>query len=1006
MNEKLSPVRARKAYSKRSGAAIPWILLVIILLGFALRLYRLGFQSLWYDETVSLLLAQKDVVSLTSHTAGDIHPPFYYYLLHFWIGLVGKTEFAAAFLSLAFGILLIPLVQRVGKAFFNSTVGLIAAGLVAVSPYNLWYSQEVRMYTLGAFLGLASVYFMMRLRPGTRLGADRGLGLKLASNIWPWMGYVLTAVLGLYTLYYFFFLILFQNLYVFARWLLTRRIETRAVPEMFFRPPIPRWLAGQAAIFVLYLPWLPIAYRQATEPPVPPWRSFVLLGQVLLESWTALSLGQSADPYIVWPILLLMAALYVAGLLSKRNRDSQSPTPGSLLLGYTFVPLMAIYLFSLWKPLYHVRYIFTYSPAFYLLLAAGLARLGRSSIVAATVCLGVIVGGSAYSVYNFHFDPAYAADDLRGAVSHIEERWRPGDAVLINAGYAYPAFLYYYDGPIAWRGRLVEYTPARSQQVEGPVVLQTGTIGGSSNLGWGNPASDFYATTETQTAQALEEVFAVNPRLWVLRAYDTVTDPEGFIRRWLEEHGRQFDEVTVAGESNIRVQGYLTSGEPVTSIPAVDHPLAVSLGDSLDLLGFDGGLESVEAGRGIDLILYWRPRQPMSANYRVSMGLKDGHGHSWTVFDGQPIGPLYPTSQWVPGEVLRDPWRLIVPPGTPPGEYTLELGMYEPATGKELEVKDSRSVSPGVRVHLGSVRVVRPEVVVTEPLPAMGRVVGANFADRIKLLGYSLGMEQLRPGDVLHVDLFWQAWAELKDDYVINLQLRDRQGQVWVDRQGFPVDGTYPTWRWMVKELVRDQWDLVLPADIPDGRYQLQVALFSSANGQPLPLKRWFLTVGDKLTLGSVLVQGRPHSFTVPAGIEHPMEARLGETVQFLGYDLDVDSIQAGGTLRLTLYWRALREMDVSYKVFTHLIDGQDGIWGQKDSVPGGGTRPTTGWVEGEVLVDTYDIVAKPETRPGHYQLAIGMYEERTGQRLPIFDADGQLLGDRLLLAEIWVEER
>ena len=75
-------------------------LFAILLAAFALRLYRLGVSSLWYDETVSGVLAQQDLLALTRHTAGDIHPPLYYYLLHFWGRLAGWSEFSVAFVSL------------------------------------------------------------------------------------------------------------------------------------------------------------------------------------------------------------------------------------------------------------------------------------------------------------------------------------------------------------------------------------------------------------------------------------------------------------------------------------------------------------------------------------------------------------------------------------------------------------------------------------------------------------------------------------------------------------------------------------------------------------------------------------------------------------------------------------------------------------------------------------------------------------------------------------------
>ena len=108
-----------------------WALVAILLLGFALRLHRLGADSLWYDETVSVHLAAKSIPALVAHTAGDIHPPGYYLLLHVWVRLAGLSEFATAYLSLFFGLVLVALAYRLAARFFDWRVGLLAAFLVA-----------------------------------------------------------------------------------------------------------------------------------------------------------------------------------------------------------------------------------------------------------------------------------------------------------------------------------------------------------------------------------------------------------------------------------------------------------------------------------------------------------------------------------------------------------------------------------------------------------------------------------------------------------------------------------------------------------------------------------------------------------------------------------------------------------------------------------------------------------------------------------------------------------
>ena len=255
--------------------------------------------------------------------------------------------------------------------------------------------------------------------------------------------------------------------------------------------------------------------------------------------------------------------------------------------------MLLIYLASFVTPLYHVRYAFTYSTPFYVLLAAGLAWLGHRWRPALALGLALILVFSGMSIYAYHTDSRYASDDHRAAVRFLAERWRPGDAILVNAGYAYPALLTYWQGvPPGWRGRLPNYDGSTGD--DGPTVLQTGTVDGEPTLGWGNAESDFYAMDRIETAQALERLFADYDRVWVYRIYDTVTDPEGYIRSWLDEHGTLFEDQVFTGGSQLRVQGYLTGKDPLDRYGAAGR---CSAGRRLTATGGRFGLSAGSGGR-------------------------------------------------------------------------------------------------------------------------------------------------------------------------------------------------------------------------------------------------------------------------------------------------------------------------------------------------------------------------------------------------------------------------
>jgi len=220
--------------------------------------------------------------------------------------------------------------------------------------------------------------------------------------------------------------------------------------------------------------------------------------------------------------------------------------------------------------------------------------------------------------------------------------------------------------------------------------------------------------------------------------------------------------------------------------------------------------------------------------------------------------------------------------------------------------------------------------------------------------------------------------------------LRDEAGDVWAEQADRPVDGTYPTTRWEEGEVLRDWHDLRVPAATAQGTYQVYVQVREGG------------AVVGELSLGQVEVAGRPHYFTVPQ-IDHRLGVKVGDSLRLLGYDVESDQVRAGDVLRLTLYWEAVGETEVSYTVFTHLLDASHHIWAQHDSVPGNGQVPTNTWVEGEIVTDVYDLEVHPSAPPGDYVLELGMYEAATGQRLPVYDVSGEPVGDRVLSESITV---
>jgi len=136
---------------------------LLIATTFLLRIGSLDAQSLWRDEVDALRFASvpwPEMVS--SFTRPGWNGPMYFLALRGWIAIAGTTGYAMRFFSLFFGVLCVPLTYVLGVRLFSRDVGATAGLLVASSPYLIWYSQEVKMYTVVPSLVLLALYALRR----------------------------------------------------------------------------------------------------------------------------------------------------------------------------------------------------------------------------------------------------------------------------------------------------------------------------------------------------------------------------------------------------------------------------------------------------------------------------------------------------------------------------------------------------------------------------------------------------------------------------------------------------------------------------------------------------------------------------------------------------------------------------------------------------------------------------------------------------------------------------
>ena len=449
--------------------------------------------------------------------------------------------------------------------------------------------------------------------------------------------------------------------------------------------------------------------------------------------------------------------------------------------------------------------------------------------------------------------------------------------------------------------------------------------------------------------------------------------------------------------------------DPLALLPnLLDAPDDSVFDDRIQLLkmgspGLSAGSDENRAPSGgiLPVTLAWQTTGQLPVDTHVSLRLVEADGTIAAQTDDALVSGWLPADSLSPGQVLLSHHRFKLPAGMLPGEYRLQLAVFQPRVGG-WPLNDGRLAQ-----SLGPVRVTpaHPSGPL-DPWAEYKPLRGINFGGEIGLVGYDYSVTRAGQGKGFATELLWQAKRPPSKDYTLVVQLVDAKGQVWREWRHVPVDGRAPTGAWAEGQLVRDQVALVLPADAPPGEDTLRVRLaWERADGTRLPARRGPLPAGDSITLPGVRVVEKENRLFEPPPIAYASDANFDDKIQLLGYDLPASRLSSGDTLPITLLWRSLAsDMRESYTVFVHLIGPDDIIHGQWDKEPGERSKqPTTGWVVGEVVMDPISVPLANDAPSGTYQVLVGLYLAPNGPRLPLRDESGNIIGDALELTQLEV---
>ena len=399
-----------------------FLFILILSLGISLRIFNIGKYDFWCDETVSILLAKETGhLSVTDYNY-FIDPPIFYLLLSFWLHL-GKSEFILRFFPFIFGVLSIPAIYLVSKELFNKKVGLISAFILAVSPFHIYYSQELRTYSLVTFLALMTVYYLVK-------------ALKV-NKVPYWVGFIIFTILTIYSHNIALLLIIAVNTYFI---LFYKR----------YRVHLRRWLMSQSVIFFFYLPWVGILFKQLHHIKASNLFQWMPNDYIfnLIRTFLIFDLGVNSGKIPHFLANLLVFPLLLLGIWNNKEKIY-------LLLSWLFVPIiMSMIVSKLITSVFLFRTLIYVSPAYYILISYGLSKLKPNKIyLYFLLFFSILVGLSLKNYYQNAFPlPAspfrmgvYPKKEIRLASSYIDQNYQAGDIVAHTCEDTYFPFLYYHN---------------------------------------------------------------------------------------------------------------------------------------------------------------------------------------------------------------------------------------------------------------------------------------------------------------------------------------------------------------------------------------------------------------------------------------------------------------------------------------------------------------------------------------------------------------------------------
>jgi len=612
------------------------LLIGIILIGFALRLYQLDAAAFRGDEAFSV---QRWTATPISESLSDIaslepHPPLTYVLFRIWGLIFGtQSEFLLRMLPVLVNLMGIPAIYALGKRLSKQdSIALIAAFLWAIHPFQIWHAQDFRNY--GVWAGLSVIVLWLALRV---IHSKKRL-LK------EWIVYTVVALISCLIFYNELITIGVLGLYVLAMFHRERKFALQ-------------WSVLNGAIISITI----LAFLLFQNDLISSGEYAGTTGALQIEQWwqrfipvlqfgdtLSVTLQQQFNPTTEWWLfitpLTIVLMIYVA---------IQRPKQSVFLLMVALIPLLVLGIISTRLFIFRPRYVMLAAPAYTLLVSYAIVLLWKNNFtkILSVVLAAIWLVFSGISLNNYYHNPAYAkSPDWRDLIGYLEENTQ-SDEIIIQTGVD-AGFGFYYEN----------------------ADIPAGEFALPSNFS--QPIDDVITGMEN-TAEQFDTI-------WITGRTFPDWQNAGVVEDWAFENLQLIREAEIA---SLPVRQFMSWDVQENEI--LDEPIAI-FGDSIALAGMEI-LES-DYTDTLTVLLYWQPIQQTDVPHTVFVHLVGGINPEtgsplWAQDDHPPQNGRVSTDLWLSDDIYRDVYTLSLE-GVEVGDYQLYIGFYDPTNSERLLIEN------------------------------------------------------------------------------------------------------------------------------------------------------------------------------------------------------------------------------------------------------------------------------------------------------------------------------